>query len=256
MKELPAVWPSYPSREIFESDQSSQVEYNKEVHGQLVSFIKDSWDEKEDITIEAASSILAETAEKFGYAREESMISPPDINNDPFHPLLKTYKNPEETWDMVEGLDFPPSLADSLRKVHLLDVNTSYLWIHEYRKFLVLNTLFSFKMIPSEKIEHVQRQHMTNSEHYRQTMKLIGALEEPTMWKVRILKTEDYEDYVTTISCYKNLFQDDPPVNVWEHSSSRFDKGNWKSVNLLRIILLRGMINEDEELLQGKEKNE
>ena len=116
MKELPAVWPEYPSREVFDSDQSSYVEYNKEVHGQLISFVKDEWEEKEEVTVDAASAIFEAAAEKFGFSREETQISVPEINNDLFHPLLNTFKNPEEVWDMVEGLDFPPTLANALPK--------------------------------------------------------------------------------------------------------------------------------------------
>jgi hypothetical protein len=86
-------------------------------------------------------------------------------------------------------------------------------------------------------------------------MNIIGGLEAPSMMKIKLFNINDFEEYSTTIACYKTLFDDEPPESVWESTASRFDRGNHIVVNLYRLSALIGMNHENnKKFLSGKRK--
>lgn len=105
------------------------------------------------------------------------------MNQNPSNPKYMQFlnKDPEEVWEMIEDFEFPSSLSSNLRNKYMIDVNTSYLWIHEYRKFLVLQCLYGFEMVPSYWVEAVWRLHMANSFEYREFLKVIDSTKETKM---------------------------------------------------------------------------
>jgi hypothetical protein len=197
------------------------------MHGQMVSWIATQASNKKKVnTLEDCLEIISGVREEFGYQKEESTVEPPEVNNDVLHPNYKVFQNlsPEEVWELVEDLDFSPNLAEELRNRYLIDLNLTYQWLHEYRKFLVLMVLFSYKIIPSIKIEAVWRLHMSMTENYQEFMSNLHATNVPDLNFSRVYDGNDYEMYAQTLSCYKTLFEEDPPGSIWESSGSRFDR--------------------------------
>lgn len=170
----------------------------------------------------------------------ENIVPNHDLNNEIIHPnvnnTLKSALNMtnEEIYDELDNFrvdneyELPSSFMDNLRNYYLIDLNTYYLWRQEYIYFLALSAIFSFKIMPSSKVEKIWRLHMTYTKHYRAMISKIQAFQQNEMTKVPFYNVDDhYEVYSSSLSCYKLLYSESPNETIWESISSRFDKTPW-----------------------------
>lgn len=132
----------------------------------------------------------------------------------------------------------------------MIDQNTAYFWVHEYRKFLVLAALFT-EIIPSTRILHVWKTHMSlNTPNYRQCVTKIKCKEK--LFKIPFYTVEDYTAYSTTLACYKIIFNEEAPEIVWEQPSTRFDFKNHIYIQLYKLCALYGMNKSSKNFLNEK----
>ena len=64
-------------------------------------------------------------------------------------------------------------------------------------------------------------------------------------------RSTDYELYTSTLSKYKDVFDEDAPEAVWENTGSWFDKGTYMQVNLYRQVALQWKAEDDDSYLEG-----
>jgi len=59
----------------------------------------------------------------FGFRKDENVVSPPEINEDPFDPNYVGFedKTPEEVYDIVESIDFPGTFVHLLQSLFFID---------------------------------------------------------------------------------------------------------------------------------------
>jgi hypothetical protein len=160
--------------------------------------------------------LVQDVKKKFGHVKDSNIVHPPDINNEPFHPNYVEPKDmtPEDLFDQVEALEFPGNLVSTLRNQFMLDLNTAYFWIHEYRKFLLLFALFR-DVVPSTRILHVWQTHLVlNTANFRQCIWKIHC--EDVLYKIPFYSSEDYTGYSSTLACYKIIFNEEAPEIMWE----------------------------------------
>ena len=116
LKECPTLWPEY-TFDQFKLDYESEAEYNRQMHGQIVTYISNLCsNESKDCNLATVERFIGEIIDEFQYSGDDTRVEAPDVNNDVFHPNYKQFLNlpPEEVWELVEDIDFPSSLTYEL----------------------------------------------------------------------------------------------------------------------------------------------
>lgn len=89
---------------------------------QITSFLRQNV-KSIKLSVEDLTKIIVNLKSKFSLVKDQHVVEPPEINNDPFHPNYWGFKDmsPEDVFDLVENIDFSASLVQSLQNKYLLD---------------------------------------------------------------------------------------------------------------------------------------
>lgn len=104
-------------------------------------------------------------------------------------------------------------------------------YIVEYKKFVYLITQGKGKMLtPSEQTDQVWHMHMSYMDHYHFHMNQLFKTEKQPNKILHHNPTEGgnseqvkFEDiYKMTLNFYRNVFEQEPPSDIWESPEERF----------------------------------
>lgn len=251
LKPFHNLWPRYNNIHEFQTDYEYNVYISHEDIPKFIEFTHSFFVEtaSEQAHIEGCRQVAQQCRDKF-----RLYSSPVDTKASVIHgdgstianaQFERRHMNPSETLSKALSLIFPANFLNNLMNDNCIDVNTANKWILEYRKFLVLAFHSKEMITPSEQVDLVWHMHMDYTQHYRFTCftflnkefkhgptaggKTAGMLYDAT--------------YGSTTQLYKDIFQMDPPDDVWGSNDVRFDpkKFMFRNVNLFRLATLYSM---------------
>ena len=272
VKQLDNLWPAFETEEQFRASQS-YVECSNNKRGKIISYLA-SLKAKPRLDHAKCEEVANHVKRSFVHSQDETRIAEHEMNNDLIHPNLNHFlkndlnMNNEDILEVVSTFKFesdsvlPDSFQHNLSEYCFIDLNTYCLWRQEYIYFLVLWALFSYKIMPSATIEKTWKLHMTYTKHYRRLIAKIQAFQQGETKIPFYNVDEHYEEYSSSLACYKLLYNSEPSPEVWETPSTRFEKPRWQSINLYNLVAVMltskkhsGCLEDEVNLKVMKHKN-
>ena len=139
--------------------------------------------------------------------------------------------------DNSDSLTFSKRLARENRWSHWFALDV----IDEYKKFLYLMAVSGHPVTPSAEVDQVWHLHMIYTRLYWDDFAKHMSFQPhhgPTRGGIK--EGEKFNDwYSKTLESYRDIFEMNPPVNIWPEPSIRFREGQlWQWIDTSQYLLL------------------
>jgi hypothetical protein len=127
-------------------------------------------------------------------------------------------------------------------------------FIHEYRRYIVMQGLSSVPLYPSEPVEKVWLIHMAHTTNYvRFCTKVCRRVFYHIPYTGETSGEQDRNAYELSLEFYRAVYLQEPPSMVWPPSSVRFQMANFQHsyINLVRISGLYSRYLQDNLQFQN-----
>ena len=141
----------------------------------------------------------------------------------------------------IDGGDAELTFAKRLARENGWTVHFSERVVDEYKRFIFLCMIAGHKCTPSDEVDQAWHLHLVYTESYWTTM-CGEILKKPLHHgptKGGVAEDDKFVDwYEKTKQSYRDLFEAEPPQDIWPSSKDRFENRSWQRVDTSRYWMM------------------